>query len=100
MKIDTETRRQIITEVRDIMAEVMEESEERWLSGQQLTKQFACFTPSWLKTYGCTLPRTQAVVIDRNGSEHRTGWVYPLHKIQRLMKEGGIKKLSVRTAEA
>ena len=41
------------------------------------------------------LPRTQAIVVDRNNVEVATGWVYPLHKIQRMMMNGEIKELKV-----
>lgn len=91
--MDPILKREIVAVVRHAMTEALEGADEKWLTGTQLREQFACFTPSWLKTYGHTLPRTQAVVCDKDGVEHRTGWIYPKNKIQRLVRTGEIKML-------
>lgn len=92
--MDTKLRSMVAQEVRAAVLQAMEGANEVWLSGEQLTKQFAFFTKSWLKSYGHTLPRTQAVVFANDG-EHKTGWCYPLHKIQSMVQSGEIKQLRV-----
>lgn len=91
--MDAKLRLQIAQEVRAALTQALEGANEVWLTGEQLTKQFGFFTKSWLKTYGHTLPRTQAVVNAKDG-EHKTGWCYPQHKIQRMIQNGEIKGLN------
>jgi len=90
--MDAKLRVMVANEVREAVTQALEGANEVWLTGEQLTKQFAFFTKSWLKSYGHTLPRTQAVVFAKDG-EHRTGWCYPQHKIQRMVQNGEIKTL-------
>ena len=91
--MDTKLRQQIVFEVREAFKQQAEQANEVWLSGEELIKRFQMFTKSWLKTYGSTLPRTQAVVTTADGQAHATGWCYPMHKIQRMISEGTIKNL-------
>lgn len=91
--MDARLRAEIMAELRQAMKQSMEVMEEKWLTGEELTKQFGMFTKSWLKTYGHTLPRVQAVVRGSDGEEHRTGWAYPQHKIQSMISDGRIKLL-------
>ena len=95
-KLDVRLRTMIAKEVHDVLTAAMETQREQWVTGEQLQKQFAFFTKSWLKSYGHTLPRTQAVVTAADG-EHKTGWCYPLYKIQRMVQSGEIKKLRPAT---
>jgi len=91
--MDKQLHMDIMATVRRAMQDLLEESMEVWLSGDELCKQFQMFTPSWLKRYGCRLPRTRAVVTDANGQEHATGWAYPRNKIQRMINDNSIKQL-------
>lgn len=91
--MDKKLREEIMAEVRGAMLATLEDAEEKWLTGKQLIAQFGCFTEAWLKTYGSSLPRTQAVITGEDGSEHRTGWCYPMHKINRMLMDGSIKRL-------
>lgn len=95
MTIDPALRRAIAFEVKDTLREINEVYQEQWLTGKSLGKQIELFTPSWLKTYGHTLPRTRAEVADPAGNIAKTSWVYPLHKIQRMVQDGQIKDLKV-----
>lgn len=61
---------------------------EVWLTGAKLTEQIQSFSPSWLKRYGYLLPRERMVMVDEDGVEHKSGWCYPLHRIQRMIVEG------------
>lgn len=93
--LDITTRRLIVTEVNNAIKNALQGANEKWLSGDQLSQQFSIFTKSWLKSYGHTLPRTQAIVHAQDG-EHKTGWCYPLYKIQRMVQEGEIKQLKIK----
>ena len=95
--IDAALRRQIADEVYKAVTNALQGANERWLSGEQLSQQISIFTKSWLKSYGHTLPRTQAVVLAKDG-EHRTGWCYPLYKIQRMLQNGEIKQLKIKNS--
>ena len=92
MRLDKLTKAQILTEVRNAVRECMEGSSEVWVSGEELGKQYQMFTSAWLKRYGETLPRTQAVVETKSGS-HRTGWYYPRNRIGRMIQEGEVRNL-------
>ena len=92
--MDKYTKTQILAEVREAIRMTMEGVNEQWISGEELGKQFQMFTPSWLKRYGQTLPRTQAVV-ECNGERHRSAWYYPRHRIARLINEGKLRDLSL-----
>ena len=72
-----------------------DELEEVWLSKEEFLKQFGMFTEDWLKHYGKSLGRTQAVVTDKKGEEHGTRWAYPRNKIQRMIIDGSIKQLKI-----
>lgn len=94
-KMDALLRMQVVAEVKKAMNEALEGSREIWLSGDELGKRFGFFTRSWLKTYGSLLPR-ERVSVDHGGNEvHRTGWCYPLHRIERLVNEGKLRRLVV-----
>lgn len=88
---DTILRSQIVAEVRAAMQVVMEEAQEKWVTGAELTKQFSFFTPYFLKHYGQMIPREQVRYQDENGNWHPTGYGYPLHKIQRMVREGAFR---------
>lgn len=85
--LDKKTKMEILSAVRAAVRQTMEDADEKWLTGEELCKQFQCFTASWLKRYGWMLDRTQAIVIDEEGEEHTTSWVYPKHRIQRMIQE-------------
>lgn len=91
--MDSKLRKMIADEVAMALKSVLATQEERWLSAEQLEKQFACLTPGWQRNYAKLLPRTQAVVVGADGKEHKSGWVYPLHKIQQMFLNGEIKNL-------
>ena len=91
--MDKLLRVQIIEEVKRSMAEVSEMYNEQWLTGDKLCERFQLFNRGWLKTYGHLLPRTQAIVRTADNREHRSSWVYPAHKIARMIADGKIKQL-------
>lgn len=98
--MDRELRKAIVAEVKEVTERVQREHwetyNEKWVRGKELGRVIACFSAGWLKTYGDSLPRTQVVVLDRNNVEITSSqWLYPLHKIQRMMMNGEIKGLKV-----
>lgn len=90
--MDKLLRIEIINEVKRSMLESMEVENERWIYGEELSKQFQMFSPSWLKAYGHLLPRTRSEVDDK-GRVTCTRWCYPQHQIARMIADGSIKKL-------
>lgn len=91
MSMNRELREQIVAEVRRATIEAMEIANERWMTADELCKQFGMFSPSWLKTYGERLPRQRAEVMD--DGKKVTRWAYPQHRIARMINEGAIKQL-------
>lgn len=93
--MDRQLRAMITNEVHAALTTFIETCEEQYLTGKELSAVYQMFTPEWLKRYGHTLPRTQAVVTDAEGKEHRTGWAYPRRKIARMIADGSIERLSI-----
>ena len=93
--MDKMLRAEIIAEVRRAMADSLEIYREQWVTGDELTKQVQCFTKSWLKTYGSSLPRERATVMGDDGEAHSTGWCYPLNRIRRMVAQGEVKNLTI-----
>ncbi|MBR4131252.1 MAG: hypothetical protein IKU02_10100 [Bacteroidaceae bacterium] len=60
---------------------------EVWLTAAKLSEQIQFFSKSWLQDYGHLLPREHLVYVDEEGVEHKSGWCYPLHRIQRMIHE-------------
>lgn len=86
-------RAEIVGEVRKAMQESLEMYREQWVTEKELMKHVQCLNKTWFKTYGHTLPREQVVVTD--DKPHRTGWCYPLHRIQRMLQSGELKTLKI-----
>lgn len=94
--MDRLLRQEIMEEVRRSLRAVREEQEERWVTASDLISHCGMFTKDWLKRYGHSLPRAQAVVIDEQGQEHKTGFAYPLYRIERMIATGEIRRLRCR----
>ena len=58
---------------------------ERFVTGQRLCEIFQMFTPSRLKTWGCTLPRIRATFVSADGEKEQTGWAYNVAAIQKMI---------------
>ena len=82
--------------VRRAIEEEREMYDEVWLTEKELIAQFGIFTHDWVKKYGQCLQPARAIVVDEHGVEHRSGWAYPKHKIQRMIDNGEILKLRCR----
>lgn len=90
MKMDALTRRMLAAEVSQVVqkavGDAMETYKERWLTKDELVKQFQMFTPDFLRRYGKFLPRERVGAMDKEkGTEVTTRWAYPQHKIARML---------------
>ena len=93
--MDRQLKAEILSTMKQAMAEANETCNEKWLTDEQLCEHIGVFTKRWLKDHGHLLPRTRAEWRDENGVGHNTSWIYPLHRIQRMITDGEIKKLRI-----
>lgn len=91
--MDRVLRAQVINEVRAAMTAIMEEYDERYVTAEELVKQFQMFTPGWMERYAYMLPRVRAIATE-DGQEHRTRFAYPRNKIARMIADGSIEELT------
>lgn len=96
VKIDRRLRDEILKEFSgETIRYHYEVMNEVWITGAKLSEQIQFFTKDWLKRYGHCLPRERVVCVNKEGVERKTGWCYPLHRIQRMIAE---KQLVFHTA--
>ena len=95
MEIDRQLRKDIAAEVAVAVRETLAKMEERWLTADELCKQFGMISKEWLKEYGDTLPRQRVTVEHIDGTMHRTRWAYPMHEINMMILDGRVKHLKV-----
>ena len=93
--------REDITELKSVIRRTMEEQmemySELWLTADQCANTFPSLTKSWLKRYGHAIQgRRQVKVEDERGEQHVSGWLYPMHKIQRMFATGEIENLKCK----
>lgn len=97
--MDKMFKKELIIEMRKAVQAAMEANHEIYVSGDRLATEIECFKKSWLKNYGQSLPRTRAVVKDKDGVAHEGNWVYPLHQIKRMVANDEIKHLKIENNE-
>lgn len=97
--MDKMLRIEVVNELRAVMTDVLEASKEQWVTADQLSAQVSCFSKTWLKEFGKSLPRTRAIVTDENGIQHMSSWAYPLHRIQRMLLNNEVKQLKINKHE-
>ena len=90
--MDRMLRAEIIATVRETMREVMEGAEEVYVTPEQLSERISFLPLEWIRRNGELLPRECAIVMV-DGKPKKTNDGYPLHKIQRMIKEGKLKNL-------
>lgn len=93
--MDRQLRQEIRNDVMAAVRDAMAKAEERWISGKELSQQFAMFNAKWLKQYGDCLPRKRVTVIGTNGGKVTTHWAYPQHEIAIGIAEGRYDELRV-----
>ena len=91
MRLDKDTREAILQAVRQAQMEVAEMYDERWVTATELCATVTMFTKDWLDDFGWKLPRERIEVMDEEGKKRVTRWGYPLHCIQRMLREGAFR---------
>ena len=86
--MDRKLREDIMAEVQKALAAAMLRMEERWLTADELCKQFQMFSKDWLEKYGDILPRKRVKVTHLNGESRGTRWAYPQHEIADNIRNG------------
>lgn len=89
--MDRQLRQEIVAEFR----RCMESLNERYVSAETLCSEVETLTPEWLKRYGSCFNRTRVEWKDKKGS-HQSSWLYPLHEIKGMIRDGSIKNLIVK----
>ena len=91
--MDKKLKEEIVATVMKAQMEAAEMYNERYVTGADLCKQIAMFSPNWLENFGWKLPRERIEVTDDSGERRVTRWGYPLHHIQRMIKEGKFRNM-------
>ena len=95
--MDKILRAEVNATIRQTLLEVLEVANEEWLTKEQLCEHFPMFTPSWIKTFGekSAIPRERISVQSEDGSGVRSRFMYPKHKINRLIAEGYFRNIVI-----
>lgn len=91
--MDRKLRSEICNEVTAAITAALTGTNEVWLNEKQMLEQFQMFSHDWFRRYGNTLPRTRAIVTDKNGKPRQTAWAYARNKIQLMIMNDKIKQL-------
>lgn len=83
--MDKEIRKELTELVGAAITAATKAQSERYVTGARLCEMFQMFTPSRLKTWGCTLPRIRATFIGEDGETEQTGWAYNVAAIQKMI---------------
>lgn len=92
MRLDPMLRAEIVATVRETMREVLEGADEIYVTPEQLSERISFLPIEWIRRNGYLLPRECAIVMV-GGKPRKTNDGYPLHKIQRMIREGKLKEL-------
>lgn len=93
--MERKLRIEIIEVVAEAVRQSMSVNTEVWVSGSDLCKQFAQFTPKWLREYGDILPRKRLTVTGLDGKSHSSRWAYPRNEIAQNIRNGLYDDLKV-----
>lgn len=100
--MDIQLRKEIRKDVIAVMREILTEAEEKYITAQELSNQFAMFKPKWVRQYGHLLPRKKVSVTEiRNDGQTvvSTHWAYPQHEIALGIKDGRFENLAIYVCE-
>lgn len=92
MKLDQMLRAEIVATVRETMREVLEGADEIYVTPEQLSERISFLPIEWIRRNGYLLPR-ECAIVTVDGKPKKTNDGYPLHKIQRMIREGKLKEL-------
>lgn len=93
--MDRELRKQIREDVQKAMDTAFMQMNERWISGQELCRQFAMITPRFLKAHGDIFPRKRITIRGLNGKSVTTHYGYAQYEIARNIANGVYDDLKV-----
>jgi hypothetical protein len=79
--MDRKLREEIVAEVQKAVEAAMVKAGERWITKDELCKQFQMFTKDWVEKYGDILPHKRIKVTHLNGKTRKTRVTYPQHQI-------------------
>ena len=83
--MDKETKHELTELIEAAISAATRSQSERYVTGARLCEMFQMFTPSRLKTWGCTLPRIRATFVSADGEKEQTGWAYNVAAIQKMI---------------
>ena len=86
--MDRKLREEIVATVQKATEAAMVKAGERWITKDELCKQFQMFTKDWLQNYGDCLPRKRIRVTHLNGETRGSRWAYPRFKIAQNIVDG------------
>ena len=86
--MDKKLREEIVAEVQKAVEVAMVKAGERWITADELCKQFQMFTKDWLEKYGDILPHKRIKVTHLNGKTRKTRVTYPQHEIAMNIASG------------
>ena len=80
-------------EVVETVSQAMKTYNEKWVTAEKVCEHVGTLTPRFLQDHGQMFNRTRVEWTDENGVDHIQGWLYPLHEILEMVKDGRIKDL-------
>ena len=87
--MDRMLREEIVAEVQKAVEVAMVKAGERWITADELCKQFQMFTKDWLENYGDILPRKQIrIECTISGKKRGTRWGYAKLEIAENIRNG------------
>ena len=86
--MEKKLREEIVKEVTKAVEQAMMKAEERWLTADELCKQFQMFNKDFVDKYGDCLPRKRVHVTFLDGETRGTRWAYPQHQIAMNIADG------------
>ena len=88
--MDRVLRQEAIAMFERVAREAYETYNEKWVTGRTLGEHIETMTAAWLKSYGNRLPRRRTVMKGDDGKSVSSPFVYPLHRIQRMIENNEI----------
>lgn len=89
IRFDQDTRQAIKEAVEKAVAETLLSYEEKWLTSEQVSEQFAMFSKDWMRRNAWRLPRDRFQMTDKDGKVS-TRWAYPQHQIAKMIIDNRI----------
>ena len=86
--MDRKLREEILATVEKATEAALVKAGERWITADELCKQFGMFTKDWVEKYGDILPRKRVKVTHLNGKTRKTRVTYPQHEIAMNIRNG------------